>query len=247
MTARIEAIRRRTGSAILARPQDYEVGCIMISQPVFFARDDWVADHADWHPRIQGGKTIDVARGDGQRVLAECLERTARLRREVERLDDNLRRYGAPQTVQPRLGQGTFRIAVTSAYRACAVSGEHSLPAPQGRARAPVRRRRRARAPQRAAAARRHPLPRATPATSPSRRTTASASATTSPTTSTMAASTSASPAAPSPCCLCCSTSPTPSCSTGTRLRCSRAERHPPRLIVILVRQRPPQLRSKTA
>lgn len=33
MTARIEAIRRRTGSALLTRPQDYEVGCIMISQP----------------------------------------------------------------------------------------------------------------------------------------------------------------------------------------------------------------------
>ena len=61
MTARIEAIRRRTGSALLARPRDYEVGCIMISQPVFFARDDWVADHADWHPRIQGGKTIEIA------------------------------------------------------------------------------------------------------------------------------------------------------------------------------------------
>ena len=29
MTARIEAIRRRTGSALLTRPQDYEVGCIM--------------------------------------------------------------------------------------------------------------------------------------------------------------------------------------------------------------------------
>jgi len=38
-------------------------------------------------------------------------------------------RYGVPQVIQPRLGQGTFRIAVTSAYGACAVSGEHSLPA----------------------------------------------------------------------------------------------------------------------
>jgi hypothetical protein len=51
MAARIEVIRRRTGSTLLARPRDYEVGCIMISQPVFFARDDWVADHANWHPR----------------------------------------------------------------------------------------------------------------------------------------------------------------------------------------------------
>jgi len=129
MTARIESIRRRTGSAILARPSDYEVGCIMISQPVFFGPDDWIADHADWHPRIQGGKTVDILHSDGQRILAECLERTTRMRAETEPLVDDVRRYGDPRTVQLRLGQGTFRIAVTGAYGACAVSGEHSLPA----------------------------------------------------------------------------------------------------------------------
>ena len=42
----------------------------MISQPVFFPRDDWVADHADWGPRIQTGKTVDVASGDGRRIFA---------------------------------------------------------------------------------------------------------------------------------------------------------------------------------
>src|SRR5665648_382031 len=129
MMARIEAIRGRAGSALLARPPHHEVACVMISRPVFFDRDDWIADHADWHPRIQGGKTIDVSRGDGQRILAECLECTARLRPEAEPLAEELRRFGAPQTMQPRLGQGTVRIAVTSAYGACAVSGEHSLPA----------------------------------------------------------------------------------------------------------------------
>ena len=175
MTARIEAIRRRTGRALRARAQDYEVGCIMISQPMFFGRDDWVADHAAWHPRIQGGKTIDVAHGDGQRVLADCLQRTARLRRQAEPLVDELRRYGAPHTVQPRLGQGTFRIAVTSAYGACAALGRALAARPRGRARAPLCAGRRARAPQRTAAARRHPPPLATPATSRSRPTSASA------------------------------------------------------------------------
>ena len=123
MMARIEAIRGRAGSALLARPPHHEVACVMISRPVFFDRDDWIADHADWHPRIQGGKTIDVSRGDGQRILAECLERTARLRPEAEPLADELHRCETPQTVQPRLGQGTFRIAVTSAYGACAALG----------------------------------------------------------------------------------------------------------------------------
>ena len=38
-------------------------------------------------------------------------------------------RYGTAQLIRPRLGQGTFRVAVTGAYAgACAVSREHSLP-----------------------------------------------------------------------------------------------------------------------
>jgi putative restriction endonuclease len=38
-------------------------------------------------------------------------------------------RYGEAVLVRPRLGQGTFRVAVTGAYGgACAVSQEHSLP-----------------------------------------------------------------------------------------------------------------------
>ena len=175
MTARIEAIRRRTGSALLARPQDYEVGCIMISQPVFFARDDWVADHAEWHPRILGGKTIDVSRGDGQRILAECLERTARLRQEAEPLTDEFRRYGAPQIVQPRLGQGTFRIAVTSAYGACAALGRAlAARAPRPRTCAPTRTAASTRSPTGCCSAPTSTVS-TTPATSPSPRTTASA------------------------------------------------------------------------
>lgn len=42
---------------------------------------------------------------------------------------DERARYGAGMVIQPRLGQGAFRVVVTDAYgRACAVTGEHSLP-----------------------------------------------------------------------------------------------------------------------
>lgn len=45
-------------------------------------------------------------------------------------LREDIPRYGGPQRVAPRLGQGTFRVAVLEAYsRACCVTGEHSLPA----------------------------------------------------------------------------------------------------------------------
>lgn len=38
-------------------------------------------------------------------------------------------RYGTPTLRAPRLGQGIFRVQVLDAYgRACAVTGEHSLP-----------------------------------------------------------------------------------------------------------------------
>jgi putative restriction endonuclease len=61
-----------------------------------------------------------------------CLERTSlpAATGPVESIvGEPARRFGEPRLVAPRLGQGTFRVAVTDAYgRACAVTGEHSLP-----------------------------------------------------------------------------------------------------------------------
>ncbi len=50
-----------------------------------------------------------------------------------EEVDERSYEIGKPFEgilIRPRLGQGTFRIAVSDAYgRACAITGEHSLPA----------------------------------------------------------------------------------------------------------------------
>jgi putative restriction endonuclease len=110
------------------------IGCILVVQPTFFPRDQWVAQPSDWHDRTVSSAGYDLARGEGARIWAECRERAGML-------DDWARltlplvaspaapRYGEPQVVVPRLGQGSFRVAVTDAYgRACAVTGEHSLP-----------------------------------------------------------------------------------------------------------------------
>jgi hypothetical protein len=79
---------------------------------------------------------VEIMHGDGQRILADCLARSrsaAELDAGVESAADlprrDLQRFGAPYLHEPRLGQSTFRVAVTNAYGACAVSGEHSLPA----------------------------------------------------------------------------------------------------------------------
>jgi putative restriction endonuclease len=68
--------------------------------------------------------------GEGRRIFNECVDRaTPRGGQDAVVVREPDERYGSPQLVRPRLGQGTFRIAVTDAYqRACAVTTEHSLP-----------------------------------------------------------------------------------------------------------------------
>lgn len=114
-------------------PTDH-IGCILIVQPVFFAEADWVPQPVDWPPRNLTPMRWDLTRGDGERVWSSCLQRAARLPRSggtgMPLAAEGATRFGAPQIIHPRLGQGTFRIAVTDAYdRACAATGEHSLPA----------------------------------------------------------------------------------------------------------------------
>ncbi|WP_336419193.1 HNH endonuclease [Roseovarius sp. D22-M7] len=48
----------------------------------------------------------------------------------VPGLAEPAERWGEPQLVQPRLGQGAFRVLVTDIYRRrCAVNNERTLPA----------------------------------------------------------------------------------------------------------------------
>lgn len=107
------------------------VGCIAITEPIFFAPDEWVAPPADWKRNIVSGKTYDLGVGEGMRIYRECLERAEAMAQapewSLEELDGQ--RHGKPQLIRPRLGQGSFRLAVLDAYgNACAVTTEHSLP-----------------------------------------------------------------------------------------------------------------------
>jgi putative restriction endonuclease len=131
VTMRDRIARYRSPTSEPLDPQ-VRIGCILIAQPVFFPRSEWIPQPEDWERNIVQGKTYDLRVGEGRRVWEAC--RTAA--REAERwagtelVASGLDRYGSPQLVQPRLGQGIFRVSVIEAYRrACAVTGEHSLPA----------------------------------------------------------------------------------------------------------------------
>lgn len=110
----------------LAPGRDPDIGCIVLTEPTFFAKSDWVRLPDDFHPTLTQGKPYDLRVGEGRRIWEECL---ARGRPAAGVGEGEAPRYGTPYLHQPRLGQGGFKISVLEAYeRRCAVTGEHSLP-----------------------------------------------------------------------------------------------------------------------
>jgi putative restriction endonuclease len=127
----VERIVRLRGDGASASG-DFEIGCVLLTAPVFFSKDQLVEPPRDWaRTGIQQGKRYDVATGEGARVWVDCLRRAHDQGGywNVEPLPAIGERYGAPIEVRPRLGQGTFSLAVRDAYSgSCAVTREHSLP-----------------------------------------------------------------------------------------------------------------------
>jgi putative restriction endonuclease len=131
----MEAVRARvarlSGSAPAAFGMDRPIGCVSIAFPTFFPPGEWVPVPPDWQRNIVRGRTYDLAEGHGRALWEQCLERATASTSVDEWTAEAAEqlRYGAPQVVTPRLGQGSFRLAVLDAYgRSCAVTTEHSLP-----------------------------------------------------------------------------------------------------------------------
>jgi len=128
MTGRIVRLRG-SGDGITG---NFQIGCVMITAPVFFAQEEWVDPPSDWAKSgIQQGKTYATNSGEGNRLLRDCLDHAQNGHHywNVERVAEAPPRYGAPIEIRPRLGQGLFSLAVRDAYGgACTVTGEHSSP-----------------------------------------------------------------------------------------------------------------------
>lgn len=117
--------------------QDPVIGCILLEEPFFFDEADWIPSPPDFKLPTQMGKSYDMTSGTGLRLWREV---TARLNGAVARLSrrapgpatiaaQETARFGKPVLVTPRLGQGSFRILVTDAYRyRCAITSERTLP-----------------------------------------------------------------------------------------------------------------------
>lgn len=106
------------------------IGCIILAEPFFWPQDLWLPVPRDWKRNIVQGKGYNTESGIGREVWEQVqanLVAHHRLGNRIADITDD--RYGKPQIIQPRLGQGAFRVLVTDAYsRRCAISGERTLP-----------------------------------------------------------------------------------------------------------------------
>ena len=105
---------------------DFTIGCRVLTDAVFWPEPLWLAPPASWRPSIVSFRGYGTDEAEGRALWDAVAERMAARAPE----DEAAARWGAPRLVAPRLGQGAFRVLVTSQYeRRCAVTGERTLPA----------------------------------------------------------------------------------------------------------------------
>jgi putative restriction endonuclease len=114
---------------------DPQICCLVLVEPFFFSRDNWLPVPDDWSPGIRQGKTYDTSEPNGERLWQAVQEQLQDYERPPDWKDTadigvvERPRYGDEYLVRARLGQGAFRVAVTEAYtRRCAMTGERTLP-----------------------------------------------------------------------------------------------------------------------
>jgi|SRR5215510_5727313 len=124
MRARIARYRRADPND----RSDFAIGCRILTQPFFFAEPNWIPLPASWSPNIVSFKTYNTGDAEGLSLWESVHDRLNR--RHIGGMNEYGSRYGEPQLIRPRLGQGAFRVLVTDIYRRrCAVTQERTLPA----------------------------------------------------------------------------------------------------------------------
>ncbi len=134
--ASLDELQSRLDSLRHGQVPTSEIGCTVLSSPFFFPREQWIEDPTGWAPSIVRGKMYDDGTADAQALWDAVQIRlsTALISKPVGEpiggsgIGETEEKYGAPIPVKPRLGQASFRVLVTDAYkRRCAITGENTL------------------------------------------------------------------------------------------------------------------------
>jgi len=126
----IDDLRRNTKAG-------QELGCIVLTNPVFFQEADWMEVPADWKANVQSGVSYSTVTEIG-RNLWQQLE--LRLHKYLKPDLDKAKSLAMIQNTESpqyneiiskvRIGHGSFRTSVTAAYeKRCSITGEKTLPA----------------------------------------------------------------------------------------------------------------------
>ncbi|MBI2793885.1 MAG: HNH endonuclease [Ignavibacteria bacterium] len=108
-----------------------EIGCIILENPVFFPREQWVSVPSSFSRNIQNGKTFDTEITEHQptwnrvwAILQQDIGHTSVGKTSLVTPTF----FGKEYLRKSRPGQGAFRIAVQNAYQSkCAITGESTL------------------------------------------------------------------------------------------------------------------------
>ncbi|MEO8788480.1 MAG: HNH endonuclease [Chitinophagaceae bacterium] len=114
------------------------IGCIVLTSPIFFEKEDWIETPDDWGKSIVQGKSYNSLEGTGNGIWTEVekllkkylyLNNSEIGKSQLLGEESSFPGYGSTILAKVRLGQGAFRVLVTDAYsRRCAITGEKTLP-----------------------------------------------------------------------------------------------------------------------
>lgn len=111
------------------------IGCIALTNPIFFRKQDWVPVPEDWANSIVQGKKYSTSDSIGANLWKRIETTLANYfmnvptQQESFLVENEAPQYGNSVLRKVRIGQGAFRISVIDAYqKRCAITGEKTLP-----------------------------------------------------------------------------------------------------------------------
>ncbi|MBS1595976.1 MAG: HNH endonuclease [Bacteroidetes bacterium] len=113
------------------------IGCIVLTNPIFFKREDWIPTPSNWSNSIVQGKSYNTEELIGNEIwkrlellLQKYLPATIQEPSIIgSLLEEPSPRYGKSVLTKVRVGQGAFRVLVTDTYsKRCSITGEKTLP-----------------------------------------------------------------------------------------------------------------------
>ncbi len=127
LAAEAFAERNGAGSGQLERLGDRHVSCLVLQEPFFFPRGDWVDVPDDFHPNVSHGKSY-VLEEDPGRSLWEGVSARLQSAAAPGAAEFQPSLFSLPARIPRPMAAGLFRLAITELYRSrCALTGEDRL------------------------------------------------------------------------------------------------------------------------